>query len=396
MRWCFACLSLAAAVAGCDPAPATQLVIPIEPDAEQPLPDAGADDVEEADAEGGPDGRDSSASSSSVVVGLGPTPQVQDGGTGALEQLDAVLLSLASGARGITLQLRWEELDATSPNSAAAWQRLEAIAAVVRTHKRTLLLTVNAVEATLDRRPEHLRKLAWDSTLVTEPMHALVGKVFSKLGPELAYLSVGFEVDRFVEAHASQREEFAVFGLDAMQFANTHPERKSSRTTVTWSVRGGGRNGSPAGWVPELVEASDVLMVSYAPMGDNFRATPADSIPGELDRMVQLAGGKPLVIADLGYPSSDLIGSSEQAQAEFVARLLQEVEARRSAVAFVGWTALHDPAAQTCQARAAAHGHPDSLELYVYWCSTGLRSRQGVAKASFDVFRAGAAGLMDP
>jgi hypothetical protein len=396
VHWRFALLILAGALAGCDQTPATQLVIPIEPDAQQPKPEGGMADVTETEAEAGQDAHDAATVSAAVIVGLGPTPQVAEGGTGAAEQLDAVLLSMASGARGLTLAFDWEALDGTGAEAEAQWDRLEAMAGVVRTHKRALVLTVRAVDTTQDRRPSALKKLAWDSSAVTDAMHALLGRVFSTLGPELRYLSLGFEVDRYVEANPLQGDAFKAFALDAVQFANTHPNRQSSRTGVTWSMRGWAAAEPPRTWAPELLDASDMLMVSYAPMTDTYRATPSDAIPADLDQMLFAAEGKPLVITELGYPSSDLIGSSEDAQAEFVGRLLQEVTLRRNAVSFVGWGALHDPAPAWCQARAAACGHPDSLELYVYWCSTGLRTRQGSTKPSFDEFRAGAAGLMDP
>ena len=397
--WTCLALSLSLAVVACKQDPSTEVVVEQESDAAKDAVsetgDAGEWDGDESDATD--EARESSATSPEpVTVGLEPTARSeQDGGTASSAQLDAVLLSMATGARGLTATSRWAELE--GDGTSDGWKKLESLTSLVRSQKRMLLLTIPVVDATLDGRPGPLQATGWDAEATRLSIRALIDRLFSKVGPELRYLSLGLEVDRFVQANAGQREAFLTFATQTVQYANTHINRpQSMQAAVTWSHKAWLAADTPASWAPELLDQSDIVMIAYTPMGDDLRARAADSVHGDLPTMLAAAGDRPLVFASVSYPSSLLIGGSDDAQAHFFDLLFLEVEMRRARLPFVAVSSLHDPEPESCLGRAAAMGQPGSAELYAYWCSTGLRTRDGVAKKAFDSFRSGAAELLEP
>jgi hypothetical protein len=343
------------------------------------------------------EGREAGSSTPApVIVGLEPTAGgPSDGGTVESKQLDAVLLSMASGARGLTLAVDWADLQGAG--AAQVWSRIVAIGSLLRAQKRALLLSIRAVNATLDARPDDLKGKPWGEGSVISEMHALIDELFEAMGAELRYLSVGFEVDRYATNDMVQRAAFVAFAADAVRYANTRPNRPQNlQAAVTWSHDAWLGGEPPKSWAGELVSASDVVMVSYTPIGDDLRARPADSAHGDVPLMLQAIGERSLVFASVGYPSSALIGSSEQNQAEFFRLLFKEVVDARSHIPFAAVGRLHDPAPEECLSKASAQGHAGSAELYAYWCSTGLRTREGNTKQAFDAFRGGAALLLEP
>jgi hypothetical protein len=391
-----ACLAASA----CDQTPSTELVYPPPTDASDVSTTDAADEVLD---DGGMEATEAHESTSTepapVIVGLAPTAHsVLDGGTQNSGELDAVLLSFASGARVLTAQVSWADL--LGMQSAETWQRLHSLGSLVQTQKKTLLVSLLTVDGVTDKRPSALKTIAWDHPTTIASMHSLLDTLLENLGTELRYLSLGNEVDRYVAAQPGQAAAFLAFAADAISYANTRakvlPAHESLQTTVTWSHSSWTTGALPSPSAAPLLAASEVVMVSYAPMDDQLHAASSDVAHGDLPAMLKAIDGKPLVLASVSYPSSSLIGATEDAQAHFIDLLLLEVTAHRASVPFVAVNALHDPEPEACLARAASMGHEGSAELYAWWCSTGLRTRDGEPKKAFDTFRSGTALLLEP
>lgn len=100
--------------------------------------------------------------------------------------------------------------------------------------------------------------------------------------------------------------------------------------------------------------------------------------------MLVYAAGKPLLV-EIGYPSSELLGSSEAMQAEFFvnARALSLTKRLPQAQA-LNLFDLHDAAPATCAAEAEYYGAGVLREAYIaYRCSLGPRRADGSPKAAW-------------
>ena len=69
---------------------------------------------------------------------------------------------------------------------------------------------------------------------------------------------------------------------------------------------------------------SDVIMLTYYPIGDGFAVGPPTIARTAFPAMLAAADGKPVVLQELGYPASPLLGSSDAMQAEFFADAIEE------------------------------------------------------------------------
>jgi hypothetical protein len=335
-----------------------------------------------------------------VLVGLVPNARSDSDGGGVEGTATAALISaMSAGARGLVLSYTWSELASDGDAAQGAWSELATIAKVARQQGRGLLLDIRTVDSTLDGRPPELAGSsapAWDSAETVDAIQVLIDRLFQPemVGTELRYLSLGFEFDRYLDANPSQREPYARFAAKVIDSVSRNVNRPAHmQPGVTWS-KDGWRNGLPD-WATSLVAASDVMMLSYAAQDDSHHAMSPDAARAELEKLV-IEAGKPVVLQQVSYPSSSLIGGSEQMQAQWLQELFGLVATRRASIPWVAVHALHDPSPARCLSQAQAQGLPGSAEVYAYWCSTGLRARDGTPKAGFEAFVAGAATFLEP
>lgn len=357
--------------------------------------DGGGDVPEEARQDVADAGRD--GPELSVRVALVPTTEeVPDGGTSGSARAEAVLTALAAGVRGLVWEMDWAAWDDEVDGGGQALEELASVAAFLEEQRARLLLAVPVVHALADSRPTALQGRPWDDSHTRKAMHALVDDVFDRFGTELGYVSFGIEVGRYLSAHPAEASSFESFMVDTLQYARNHPSRPADVSVgVTWSTDIWSASPAPAE-VATLTEASDVVMLCYYGLDDSGGAKPPLDAVADLSDVAGSANAKPVVLHRVAFTSSSLVGGSEESQATFVAGMLRVVLDNRARVPFVGVMALHDPLPEDCLRFAQTHDLSISPELYAFWCSTGLRDREGHPKDGFASFVAGSSALLNP
>jgi hypothetical protein len=366
-------------------------------------PDAGdhdvAEDVEDAaleaaEADAPDEGVDAEvdATAAPVVVGLYPTPVEAEGEDVVTAQAEAVLVSLASGARAMVVEVGWEQL-----SQDGSWAHLETMASYLAQERKQVLLSIPVVEALADGRPETLQGHAWSSAAVRDSVRVLIDQVFTRLGPEVAYVSLGLEVDRYLEANPLEAQAFATFLVDALAYGTSHASRPEKTVLgVTWSTDAWLKAGSPER--DALVEASGVVMLAHHGMNGTDGAQRSDEAVEQIRSAVEAVESEDrlVVLHRVASTTSALLGGSEADQAAFFRGVFELVQEKRSTIPFVGVAMLHDPSPESCFAFARAREPSGSAGLYAFWCSAGMRTGQGAPKESFTAFAQGASGFLSP
>lgn len=144
--------------------------------------------------------------------------------------------------------------------------------------------------------------------------------------------------------------------------------------------------------VLDLIAASDVLIVSYYPSRGNFQVKAISEIEADVLAMLARAEGKPVYIAEAGYPSGEANGSSSLMQAEFVSEMLRLHQAHAQQVRATCFVWMHDLADEILDAEIerlrAVNEDLARNEAFISFLGTlGLRTEQGEDKLAFDVLR---------
>jgi hypothetical protein len=246
-------------------------------------------------------------------------------------------------------------LDTSGNPNDSAFSGLAEAAALARAHGCALLFSIAVVDRIEDARPVGLRG-SWSSPELRARIRALIDRVYLTFGSELAYLSFGTDVDRFLSlASDTDRLTAAAFLYQALSYAKAHAQRlPSTAVGVTFSAAG-----VIAGLAPEslaLLNASDAAIVTDYAIDSSFQAKSVEAALGDLATLDSTLKDSPIVLQELAYPSSELVQSSPDQQKEFYDHVFALLAARRQRFPFVDLYALTDSDDIDAQTRAQSFG----------------------------------------
>jgi hypothetical protein len=225
-------------------------------------------------------------------------------------------------------------------------------------------------------------------------MHERIDQVFVRLAGYSPIFIIGRDIDVFLESRPDERAAFEALVLDLIVYARTNPlAPPNTRIGVGFSFAG---VTSPDPSFSLLLEDSDLAVVSYLPGLGSDVAGLASAVATDADVLVERAAGKPIVLEELGYPTSEAVGGSEAKQALFLETFFTALGPRRSSFAFVNVDALHDLGPGRCAERALYAGHSADGAWATYMCSLGLFTADGQPKSAWKVFIGGAAVFASP
>jgi hypothetical protein len=300
----------------------------------------------------------------------------------------AVDLAFDSGARGSVLTTRWHDLEPSN-----AQYHLDEIRTSLNYLGNfrgfDLLLGIQVLNTTAKETPTDLKSFTFDSQQMKNRFHELINMLLPDINDHVRYLSIGNEVDVYLAAHPKEWSAYEDFYDDAVRYIHAVAPHVKVGVTSTFS----GASGASRTEVARLNESSDVLILTYYPLGERYMVRGSDAPRADLPRMVELAKPRPLVLQEVGYPSAAVLGSSEEKQAQFVANVFAAWKPARASIPFISFFALHDWSASMCDELTKYYGLPGNANFKAYLCSLGLHRADGTPKRGWQTFINGAASM---
>jgi hypothetical protein len=364
--------------------------------------DSGEMDVEVDAADAAPDADPVDAGLSPVDLGVTSIVPSADaaGDASASDRTLAELSMLAAGVRARALVVRLDELvDDTGAPSDAAFANLGQTAALYRERGRSVLFTIAPVDRATDARPTALQA-SWSSVELRSTIEAVIDRSYDTFGPELAYLSFGTDVDRFLaQATSNDRAACATFIQQAVSYAKAHPKRlATTQIGVTFSMPG--LSGTRLPETAILLRASDAAVVTNYPLDASFHALSVSAAAAQLttvaNAVAEAAPGLPIVVQELGYPSATLVGSSADLQQKFYRAAFTVLSAERDRFPFVNLYASADADDAECEREAVTFGAAGDPFLIAARCSLGLKDASGAAKPAWATVLAALSSFREP
>jgi hypothetical protein len=331
-----------------------------------------------------------------VLLGVLPVP-LEDS---LASEAEATLDIVSMGSRAVTLELRWDALFSgpTTPVNDA-WMRLSNSAAFHASTGRKLLVCLSVVDRIESAKPAGLTG-KWDAAATLLALDALIDKTYATFGSELYLLSLGNEVDRYLATATSGERAELVNLLDhGIDYAKNHPQRPAeSFVGVTFGSRAVSETVPTT--VSALMNASDALVFAYQAVEATYVANTPGSVATELDALAAVgqsdAGGKPVVLQRVAYPSAAENESSVDQQNEFYQALFDALLTRRDRFPFVVIDGLYDENAEDCATRASLIDAAGNAKAEAMFCSFGLRETSGTPKPAFATVIDGLATFSSP
>lgn len=349
--------------------------------------DAGAVDARSDGAAPPVDAAD--AGPSPVLVAITPNPANEGASApGPTASLEAELDTFAAGVRATVLSRAPRELD------QAGLASLSAARSFLVEHGQAVVVNLAYVDRAADGRPDDMRAKPWNDPAALDALDALVDTVVDRIGDDLSGLTFGRDVDVYLSQHPSERAGFRGFAVEACAHAKARlAGRARLGVGVGFSFAGAT---TPDPIHGPVLAACSAAVLSYMPGLGGTDAVPASAVAGAVDAMIAAAGGKPILLQGVGYPSADAVGSSPEKQALFFQTFFQALGPRRAAFELVEVFQLHDLGKPLCAALAERQGESTSGPFASYLCSTGLHAAGDQAKPAWLEVLSGASSFLSP
>jgi hypothetical protein len=254
-----------------------------------------------------------------------------------------------------------------------------------------LSIVVSIIHTTVRGRiPDDLVGLSFDDPVFVQRLSAFLSAFAERYAGNLHYLSIGNEVNNYFANHRDQ----------IPAYTSVFEETREAIHAVNPDL--------PVGIIfayhdAETLNTTDIIQqlnlgdyVAYTiylyNQGFHFRRDPAEIDPN-LDRMIALAEGTPVVITETGWSTASELEGSEEGQAAYVVELFSALSKRRQDLRFVSWFVLHDPLRSTCEEDAltffepGTEPDPESMRAFeTFICYFGLRQSNGTPKPAWEVW----------
>ncbi|MDO8647678.1 MAG: hypothetical protein Q7R70_04655 [Candidatus Diapherotrites archaeon] len=290
---------------------------------------------------------------------------------------DAFAIAKGTGMDFVQLSLQWDSVETSPGVFDDTW--LDIANSFYPAQKTKIALNFNAIDTVKARMPSDLQGKAFNDPTVIERYNKALEHVLEKLkDSELASLAVGNEIDVFLGNNEQKYAEYSEFVKKTREFAKTKKPELKVGTKATF----GGLTGESSGKLKDLEKNTDVLLVTYYAINPDFTVKSNGKVIEDFDKITALYPEKEIYFLEAGYPSSEILGSSFQKQAEFVNETFTAWDRHKSQITAVNFLWLHDVQQSSLSQIAGYYGSSDPKFL-AFLGSLGLRTFDGKDKPAW-------------
>jgi hypothetical protein len=281
----------------------------------------------------------------------------------------AVRLARSAGMQETIFSVHWDEVE-PRPGAYEAGP-LPLLRAYCVATGLALHLTVTTIDTNVLRLPKDLAGRRFDEAEVAERFRGVLRFVLDQLaGVRVTGLSIGNEVDVHLARDAGRWAEYRAF------FASTAPEGRARGLRVGVKATFDGLSRNAPEELVALNRLTDIVLVTYYPLGPALEARDPGEVPGDLGLLVARYPGRPVAILEAGYPSSPVLGGTEARQREFVTRVFEAWDTHAAQIETVSFFSLTDLAPALVEEMQRYYGFPDP-RFAAYLGTLGLRTFPG-------------------
>ncbi|HVU13637.1 MAG TPA: hypothetical protein VHD90_20295 [Phototrophicaceae bacterium] len=310
--------------------------------------------------------------SMSTTPRLDPAPTEQD-------YLDAFKLTHDAGVDGNAFTAKWSDLE----DSGAKYKFddfLNGMGGYEYAYPDTLMFGIQVLNTTAKETPPDLLNVSFDDPQMLTRFDALIDAMLPKFKPYVRYLSIGNEVDVYLANHPQEWATYKTFYDGVVDHVHQVDPDVQVGVTVTYSGLL-----AHTDQIMTLNEHSDVFFLTYYPLETDFTANHPDAPLTDFPKMVEIARGLPVILQEVGYPSADLLHSSEADQAAFVRNVFTAWKSAGNAIPFLNYFLLHDLTEDICNQLEGYYGLKNP-NFHAYLCTLGLRQANGTPKLAWQTF----------
>lgn len=289
----------------------------------------------------------------------------------------------AAGVKGAQTAAPWNSLepDSTGYDLTMLTNPFFGLGALSGYGFTTIFLNIPVVALADRTMPADIAGLNFNNATVKTRLRRLIDRVIPHLHSGVVYVAFGNEVDAYFSAHGGEWGQFIELVEDARVYLKSFRPMIRVGVTTTFAAA----TGSQAADIATLNANMDMIALTYYPVDpETFVPRDPSTVSADMQVMMNLSPTIPIVLQEWGYPSSRVLTSSEQEQAEFVAHSFTAWRSNGATrFPFISFFKWRDWDSAECQARS---GQSPGQPLYEFLCSLGLLYNNQTQKAAYQEF----------
>jgi len=305
---------------------------------------------------------------------LGIALNVPEGG-GEAELLDTLRENIRLGLDGAAVSVKWSDVE-RSPGQYE-WKALDDGLGFAKMMGAEVALTIQTIDTNQRTMPSDLMGKPFNDPELRRRWREFLAAMVPRLTPAVKWVSLGNEVDGYLGTRPDELGPFAEFMREGR---NVLRQAKAGLPVgVTLMAHELDRNPTVAG---QLIPVCDVVFFTLYPIGPDFRPMPPAEWPKSLRKALAAAGTRPVIIQELGLPSSPVVDSSPKLQADFVRAMMHELERGGDQIRLVSFFMSVDFGRAFLDVLSKYYGLDDA-RFREFLGSLGFKDAQGKARPAW-------------
>jgi len=290
--------------------------------------------------------------------------------------------ALSVGIELDTVALAWDDLDDLN-NGGPGLNFLAIANAFYPPSNTSLSISIATVDTGVNRMPDDIAHLPFNDTQVISEFKEIIDYVMSQVPDvEIHSISIGNEIDIGHSTSDPFWEEYSDFYRQSVEYGNTNYSNVKFGTKATFQSL----VGSHKQVLQNLNQYSDVIMITYYPQDDNGLYSDPLTARNDFDELVGVSN-KSILILEAGFPSSSVVGSSDEKQMQFIKEIFLAWDKHATQIELISFLRIHDFSVSLTDSIAAYYGLSGNEEFKEYLRTLGLRTVNGEDKLAFEVLR---------
>jgi hypothetical protein len=302
---------------------------------------------------------------------------VNEGDQGDFER--AFTTAMDAGIDFVSLTIYWDDFETAPGTYAPEINWLDIADSYYSAAGIDVALVIAPIDTNVLHVPNDLAGIPFDDAEMITRFQSFIEYTLSQLASvELVSISIGNEIDAYLASDPARWQAYEVFYSKAAEHIRSiHPGYKIG----VKSMFDGLIHAHPDE-LREMNQHSDVILTTYYPLESDFSVRSPDTVFNDFELITSAYPDKPIYFLEIGYPSSNTSGSSEDAQASFVVNVFEAWDDHSQQIEVMNFTWLHDISPAEVDYFTSYYGIR-SEKFIAYLGSLGLRHADGTEKQAF-------------
>jgi hypothetical protein len=242
------------------------------------------------------------------------------------------------------------------------------------------ILHIRVIDTNQRAMPADLMGKPFDAEEMGVRLDRLLDAVLPRLEGRVKYFLVGNEIDAYFNRHPGEVQAFAkLVARAAAHIRNRVPDAQISVSTTFDGIE-------DARHLRPILDQTAFFALTYYPISADFVVRDPSTVDADFPRILAAAGSKQIFLQEVGYPTSATNGSSEEKQAEFFSRVLDQAASDPGRFIGVNFTFMSDFSDALVKSFSAYYRMPGADRFASFLKTLGMFDDQGRPKKAWAVF----------